>query len=212
MTAWVPDQWLPWAKVVAHGVELLGSVRLAIAALEQRLCAGDISAVDYCVANGMVATIPLTTDFFRRVAERRRQLGTVRGTQFKQRNPAFAALEEQEFASDLFDHLGDHHVFLSRADVLKFWPQNKPDETALGYPVKDTRGNRAAYDWEKILIRAFTLLWEEGLPDDQNAFVDKVHMLFTGSPDWKEDRDAPGRTQMIEHLRPLFRAIKGIRE
>jgi hypothetical protein len=185
---WHTDK-MAWAKAVAHVANILGSEDHAVDELMQLVNAGAIAAFDRCVVNGSISEIKLTPKYLQRNAT---AIGIIKAGKR-------ARGDTDPIPAFLFNNSpGDHHVFLSRAGVLKFWPI--PEETSE-YPLKDARGKRADFAWEKILIEAFMVLWEDGSPEDQNTFINKVHIRCTGRAVWKKDKD-PGRTQMIEHLAP----------
>lgn len=101
----------------------------------------------------------------------------------------------------------DHRYFLRQSDIEKLWPTDKNQATATGNEAlspwprkKSAAGAKGDYDWEKIIIDAAAYMVANGVPDGAAD-------LYREIEGWFGD-DAPGESQLKQHIGPLYRKCK----
>jgi hypothetical protein len=205
------------------------SPRLCHAELKSRIDAGDISAVDRFVGVGtdqQIQTILLDLDFLRRATKHWAAAwlaGDILAAGRQRRNephPPDYGLDPwiNGFDPTVFQESGQHHVFVARGDILKWWP-NEPALAAGALSTSDTslpgtkRGPKVEYNWDVFKARFWLFLYH----DDEPAYADiNVHKRAAQLMEWGQNHPeiggekTPGDTAMREKVRewkPLWRLL-----
>jgi hypothetical protein len=226
---WVASEWTSWPDALVHIGNISRSPRLCHAELKSRIDAGDISAVDRFVGVGtdqQIQTILLDLDFLRRATKHWAAAwlaGDILAAGRQRRNephPPDYGLDPwiNGFDPTVFQESGQHHVFVARGDILKWWP-NEPALATGALSTSDTslpgtkRGPKVEYNWDVFKARFWLFLYH----DDEPAYADiNVHKRAAQLMEWGQNHPeiggekTPGDTAMREKVRewkPLWRLL-----
>jgi hypothetical protein len=94
---------------------------------------------------------------------------------------------------------GEWFFVIYRPDLDKLYPDgpvsDQPSTAQLEpAPLKSTRGAKAAYDWEKILIGAAVVLIRDGVPQSADKLVEQVLKNFHWSI------GEPAKSELNKHM------------
>lgn len=161
---WVAAEWLGWQEALAHITSVCRSPTLCHAELRAHLDAGEIRVVDRCVGVGIkkqLATTALNSEFLR-VATARWSTAWIADDVLAAARRARGERDPPGYGSDpwmkgfdpaVFEQSGQHHVFLARADVLKWWPAataTPNNRTEAANPSRRRPGPVTTHDWHAI--------------------------------------------------------------
>jgi hypothetical protein len=183
-----PAEWLPLVEVFVRVRKFVGDGNLALRDIKQALVDGRVASMERALArSGGTHTRELSPKFW--------QTAKLQGSSGQDHIAVRSA--ERPKDCDNFCY------FLRRSDVEKLWPENKETATADENPWrKSGAGAKGDYNWERILIEAAGHMYENSVPQSLTELCKHVES-------WCGD-DAPGETQLKEHLRPLFQKFKKI--